>query len=87
MSFPHRLADAFSAMFWYSKGVLQVGYWTMCGLYTAVLLLAPWIPTLVQPLPLAVFCRGLLEAAPATFAAAVAAALLIDLVAKGDLGQ
>ena len=36
MSFPHRLADAFSAMFWYSKGVLQVGYWTMCGLYTAV---------------------------------------------------
>ena len=87
MSLPKRLARAFAAMFWYSKGVLLVGYWTMCALYAGVLILAPLIPHLAQPLPLVVFCRGMLEAAPASFAAAAAAAFLTDLVAKGDFGQ
>lgn len=87
MSLPQRLADAFSAMFWYSKGVLRVGYWTMCALYLGVLILSFVIPHLAQPFPMVVFCRGMLEAAPASFVAAAAAAFITDLAAKGDFGQ
>lgn len=86
MNFFGRLAFQWRRSFWFSRLLVRIGFYTMIGYYITVLFATFLLPGSANPILLLEIGHGLLEAAPASFAAAVAAAVICDLVAKYDYG-
>ncbi len=66
----------------YSKNAVKLGFYTMIGYYIAAIIATLMLTRFANVPSALLVIRGFLEAAPASFVAAFAAALICDIASK-----